>query len=113
MSIAKGLAEKILSPVPSDKAFHFYLAEGKPLGVSSSDLKDFGSKLKTVDVVSLEFHTKRGDFEKWVYMLGDGELTKSLMRLREANFSEKRLRSELVKLVQTRVRQLQKPQMKR
>jgi hypothetical protein len=113
MSIAKGLAEKILLPVPSEKAFYFYLGEDRPLGVSASDLRDFGSKLKTVDVVSLEFHTKRGDFEKWVYMLGDGELTKSLVKLREANFSGERLRSELVKLVQTRVRQLQKPAAKK
>lgn len=113
MSVGKGSAEKILAPVPAGKAFHFYLDVGRPLEVSASSLGEFGAKVKTVDVNSLEFHVKRGDFEKWVYMLGDGELAESLIRLRETRISGEKLRAELTRVVQTRVRQLQRPTLKK
>jgi hypothetical protein len=109
MSVAKGVAEVILARVPADKAFYFYNEVGKPLGNFASSLEEFGEKLKKVEAKSLEFHTRRGDFEKWVYMLGDGELAKSLIKVRDANFSGEKLRTELVRTVQTRVRQLKKP----
>jgi hypothetical protein len=108
MSIVKGAAERILSSVPPEKGFHFYLDLGKPADMVALSLADFGSKLKSVDVKSLEFHTHRGDFENWVYMLGDGELAKSLMKLRGTNPSGERLRGELVRIVQTRVKILQR-----
>ena len=107
------MAEKILASVPAERAFYFYLDLGRPLNVSASSLAEFGSKLKTINVSSLEFHMMRGDFEKWIYMLGDNELAKSLIKIREANFSGERLRTELVRVVQTRVRQLQKPTLKK
>ena len=113
MSVVKGLAEKILAPVPSGKAFYFYLGVGKPLNVSAFSLGEFGIKLKAVDVSSLEFHVKRGDFEKWVYMLGDGELARNLIKIRDTNLSDEKLRAELMRVVQTRVRQLQKSTLKK
>ena len=33
MSVAKGLAERILSPVSQERSFYFYLDEGRPLDV--------------------------------------------------------------------------------
>jgi hypothetical protein len=109
MSVPKGIAERILAPVSPDRAFLFYAEVDRPLNVSANSLRDFGTKVKEVDLVSLEFHLKRGDFEKWIYMLGDAELVKSLMKLRESNLTGDRLRAELVRIVQTRVRQLQRP----
>jgi hypothetical protein len=41
-------------------------------------------------------------------MLGDGELAKSLIKVRDASLSGERLRAELVKVVQTRIRQLKR-----
>jgi hypothetical protein len=109
MSVAKGIAKMILARVPTGKAFYFYSEIGKPLGTFASSLEEFGEKLKSVEAKSLEFHTRRGDFEKWVYMLGDGELAKSLIKVRDANHSGETLRTELVRTVQTRVHQLKKP----
>ena len=109
MSVAKGVAKVILARVPADRAFYFYGEIGKPLGVFASSLEEFGEKLKSVEAKSLEFHTRRGDFEKWVYMLGDGELAKSLIKVRDANYSGEKLRTELVKAVQTRIHQLKRP----
>ena len=108
MSVAKGLAERILSPVSQERSFYYYLDVGRPLDYVAHSLKEFGEILKTVDVKSLEFHLKRDDFEKWVYMLGDVELSKSLVKLRNSGLTGEKLRSELVRLVQTRVRQLQR-----
>ena len=108
MSLVKGAAERILSTVPPEKGFHFYLDLGKPTDVVALSLTDFGSKLKSSDAKALEFHTQRGDFENWVYMLGDAELAKNLMKLREAKVSGEKLRAELVRIVQTRVRILQR-----
>jgi hypothetical protein len=108
MSVAKGLAERILSPVSQERSFYFYLDEGRPLDSVARSLKEFGEILKTVDVKSLEFHSGRGDFEKWVYMLGDVELSKSLVKIRSSGFKGEKLRSELVRVAQTRVRQLQR-----
>jgi hypothetical protein len=108
MSVAKGLAGKILASVQSDKAFYFYLDIGLPMDASATNLKEFGATLKTVDIKSLEFHVKRGDFEKWVYFLGDGELAKSLIKIRDKNLSGERLRADLVGVVQTRIRQLER-----
>ncbi|HXW95073.1 MAG TPA: DUF5752 family protein [Nitrososphaerales archaeon] len=108
MSVAKGLAERITSPVSQERSFYFYLEVGMPLDPVARSLKEFGEILKTVDMRSLEFHSGRGDFEKWVYMLGDVELSKSLVKIRNSGFKGEKLRSELVRAVQTRVRQLQR-----
>jgi hypothetical protein len=108
MSVAKGLAERILAPVNPERAFYFYVDIGMPIDAVANSLKDFGEKLKTVEMKSLEFHLGRGDFEKWVYMLGDPELAKSMVKLKGSGFTGPKLRSELVRSVQTRVRQLQR-----
>jgi hypothetical protein len=108
MSVTKGPAERILAPVNPERAFYFYVDIGMPIDVVANSLKDFGEKLKTVETKSLEFHLGRGDFERWVYMLGDSELAKSMVKLRETGFAGPKLRSELVRNVQTRVRQLQR-----
>jgi hypothetical protein len=99
---------RILEPVSAERAFYFYADIGRPLGVIASGLKEFGSQLKTVEVASLEFHLKRGDFEKWVQMLGDADLASNLAKLREGGLAGEKLRAELVRVVQTRVRQLQR-----
>jgi hypothetical protein len=100
---------RALEHVSSDRAFYFYADMGRPLGVIASSLKEFGAVIKSVELSSIEFHLKRGDFEKWVFMLGDADLVKSIGKLREGSNGGEKLRAELVRVVQTRVRQLQRP----
>ena len=107
MSIASGVAQKVLSPVTDDKAFHFYYEVDKPTGISASSLNEFAAKLRSIDSNSVVFHSKRGDFENWVYMLGDPQLAKELIRVRDSNLEGDKLRSELVRVVQARLRKLQ------
>jgi len=108
VSVAKGLAEKILSPVNPERAFYFYAGMGEPIGVTANSLREFGEKVKMVQAKSIEFHLGRGDFENWVYMLGDPELVKSLVKVRGSGLGGEKLRAELLRVVQTRVRQLQR-----
>jgi alpha-amylase len=99
---------RALEPVPPDRAFYFYSDIGRPLGVVASSLKEFGALVKTVDASSLEFHLGREDFERWILMLGDGDLVKSLGKVRESKLAGEKLRAELVRVIQTRVKQLQR-----
>ena len=63
--INKEKATAILAYSPHDKAFSFYVDIGKPLNLHAHNLRDFANKVEKVDLASLEFHTKRGDFEAW------------------------------------------------
>jgi hypothetical protein len=108
MSVAKGLAQRILSPVNPERAFYFYADTGMPIDAVAHSLREFGEKLKTVEVKSIEFHLGRGDFERWVYMLGDAELVKALVKVRGLGLAGEKLRAELIRSIKTRVRQLQR-----
>ena len=108
VSVAKGLAERILAPVNQERAFYFYAGIGEPTGDSAKSLRELVERAKGVPLKSLEFHLGRGDFENWVYMLGDPELVKALVKLRGSGASGEKLRGELVRVVQTQVRQLQR-----
>jgi Family of unknown function (DUF5752) len=105
---SKNQSKKVLEPVAPERAFYFYAEVDRPLGSRASSLKEFSNEVRSVSVESLEFHNSRGDFEKWVMMLGDPELAKSMARLREQGVKGDKLRSELARLSQGRVSQLQK-----
>ena len=63
--ITKEKAAAIIAYAPHDKAFNFYVTVGKPLSIHAHNLRDFANKLDRADIVSVEFHMKRGDFEAW------------------------------------------------
>ncbi|MBS7610752.1 hypothetical protein KEJ27_00850 [Candidatus Bathyarchaeota archaeon] len=106
--IDRNLARKILSKVPQEKAFHFYIEIDKPLMVSSNSLTDFCEKIQSIEVKSIEFHSLRGDFELWVHFLGDIELTKRLRTIREMNLTGEELRREIYETVKSRCEELQR-----
>jgi hypothetical protein len=80
--LTKDKAFAVLKPTTHEKAFHFYAGIGKPLHISAKDLLDFCDKLNQVSVESIEFHSKRGDFENWFTSLGDVELAKKAALLK-------------------------------
>ena len=106
--INKGFAEKVLSETTLEKAFHFYSEIGKPLGVSSNSLVDFCEKIKTIDIISVEFHMNRGDFEIWIHSLGDIELAKKLRLIRKSGLTGEPLRDKLYKTLRARCDELLK-----
>jgi hypothetical protein len=96
--ITKTKAVSILDYAPHDRAFHFYATVDKPLSVHAHNLRDFSHKVDNADVLSVEFHLKRGDFEAWFRGLGDEELVKKIGLLKKRNLGGEDLR-ELIHLI--------------
>ncbi len=99
-------ATQILAYTPHDRAFNFYATVGQPLSMHAHNLRDFTSKIDRADPLSLEFHTKRGDFKAWFKSLGDEELAKKMDLLMKRNLQGTELRDMLKCVVGTRYREL-------
>jgi hypothetical protein len=93
--ITKEKATQILAYAPHDKSFNFYKSVDNPLGVHAHNLRDFTVKIDKVDIASLEFHIKRGDFEAWFKCLGDEELVKKMALLKQRNLTGEHLREHM------------------
>lgn len=100
--INKENAQAILSQVPPDKSFHFYADIGKPLNLHADSLQDFRDKLLKVDDESINFHMNRGDFEAWFAGLGDAELAKKAVLLKEKKMGGEEMRRRLHEIVANR-----------
>jgi len=106
--VDKELASRILSPLPSEKAFHFYKGTGQYLQVFANSLSDFCGKIQTVDVKSLEFHVPRRDFELWFQSLGDLELAEEMGQIRKMGLSGENLRKKVYETVRSRCEELKR-----
>jgi Predicted transcriptional regulators len=96
-------AIKITIQVPSDKAFSFYIAEGKPLGFSAHSLEEFYRLIKQVTSDSLDFHVPRCDFENWLRdVVGDHELALDFSEPRAAGLHGEDLRKRLLAIIDFR-----------
>lgn len=104
----KEKATAILAYAPHDTAFHFYVTVDKPLSIHAHNLRDFVSKIGKVDILSIEFHLKRGDFEFWFRGLGDEELAKKIFLLKQKKFSGEDLQKQLKLIVEKRYFELAK-----
>jgi hypothetical protein len=95
-------AAEILAYLPMEKSFHFYADIGKPLNVHAASMGDFCDKILKVDLSSIEFHTNRGDFEAWFSSLGDTELARKTLLVREEKLAGENLRRKLYEIVRNR-----------
>jgi len=100
--ISKEKAIEILRYLPAEKSFHFYADLGKPLNVYAASLGDFCDKILKVDLPSIEFHISRGDFEAWFAGLGDTELARKTLLVREQKIAGEDLRKKLYDIVRNR-----------
>jgi Family of unknown function (DUF5752) len=102
-------AARILRTVPDKHAFYFYRHKHaySYIGTNARSLTEFLEQVKTVNIASLQFHNKRGDFRNWVQTtIGDATLSKQISSLRTTEGEE--LRNSLVKAVGARLEELQK-----
>ena len=106
--INKEKAAAILAYSPHDQAFSFYDDVGKPLNLHAHNLRDFANKVEKADIASIEFHTKRGDFEAWFNGLGDAELARKVALLKQRNVVGEDLRTQLHEIVEQRYIELAK-----
>ena len=99
---------RILSEVSGDKGFHFYTGLGAYTGICATSLEQFSRLMKKVEMISIEFHMARRDFENWVRSLGDSVLALQLAKLKVKNASGENLRSELVAILEGRLDKLRR-----
>jgi hypothetical protein len=100
------LASKILRSLPATEAFHFFTGIGMYEGKSAASLDDFSEKLEIVQLKSIEFHFKRGDFERWIRdTLGDDYLADGISRIDKSDQGEA-LRTTIQRTVENRLRNL-------
>lgn len=95
----------IFVSVPLEKSFFFHTGIGPEefTGISACSLWDFREKVKTVNVRSLEFHTLRGDIERWVKdVLGDEELAEEIERIGQLKLEGELLRDRILNAVDSR-----------
>jgi hypothetical protein len=96
----------VLRTVPFENSFQFCTNVGVYTTVAAASLMDFAAKLDVVDVVSVEFHYPRGDFQFWITKtLGDEELGNRMCLIKKGLHWEQ-LREELLKLVNERISEL-------
>jgi len=108
--IDRAQATKILSHVPTDKAFHFYTGMHQYLGVHANSLSDFCDKVEKMNVKSVEFHVSRRDFENWFQSLGDAELAKRMSVIHSLNLHGEDLRKKVHESSKLRLEELKRHQ---
>ena len=80
--IDPNLSSNILRIVSANNAFYFFTDIGQCTDRCSACLADFCNAIRTIDVRSVEFHFKRGDFAIWIRgTLGDSELANEISRI--------------------------------
>jgi len=104
------LSLNILKIVPANNAFYFFTDIGQCTDRCSACLADFCNVIQTIDVKSVEFHFKRGDFAIWIRdTLGDSELSNKINRVSKTIRGEE-LRTTIHQAVENRLTELKKLQ---
>jgi DNA-binding transcriptional ArsR family regulator len=106
--ISKEKASEILAYLPLEKSFHFYADVGKPLNIHAASLQDFCEKISKIEIGSVEFHVNREDFEAWFMGLGDIELARKTLLIREQKVLGQELREKIYEIVKNRCEELAK-----
>jgi hypothetical protein len=100
-------AQKILSPVPYEQGFHFFMPDGHYAGETATSLCTLLRDFDRIDTQSIRFHFERGDFQKWfLTTIGDKDLAQRIDNL-DRKVPEETLRQQLIKIVQKRISELQ------
>jgi hypothetical protein len=102
------LASNILRIVPANNAFYFFTDIEQYTNCCSACLVDFCNAIQMIDVRSVEFHFKLGDFVIWIReILGDSELANEINRVSKTLRGEE-LRTTIHQIVDARLIKLKK-----
>ncbi|MDH5532235.1 MAG: DUF5752 family protein [Candidatus Bathyarchaeota archaeon] len=102
-------AKRILRRLPAGGGFTFFHEFDQPSEWTVHSLDEFYSILKVVSFKSIRFHTKRGDFERWLrQVVGDEELADEMAEISNEKLSGKELRKRIVDVVKARIGELKK-----
>jgi alpha-amylase len=101
------VARRMLRPFPAERGFTFFYEFARPTQMTVYSIEEFSAAISAVDLKSIEFHTERGDFERWIrHVMGDTILAD---RLREAANQRSRgeaLRKKTASAVDQRIKEL-------
>jgi hypothetical protein len=97
----------ITSSVPVEKGFHFFTDIRNPVGIFATSIFEFADELKKVDLKSLEFHTQRNDFSKWLReVVRDDWLAKEFEKLEVLKLTGDKLRARAVEITEKRCKEM-------
>ncbi|MEM2102645.1 MAG: DUF5752 family protein [Candidatus Bathyarchaeia archaeon] len=102
-------AKWILRNLTGAKGFTFFYEFATPTPWTVYSLGEFLAALKAVDISSVQFHTERGDFERWIReVIGDVALADRLAAVaKQERMTGETLRKQMVRLIRSRIRQLE------
>lgn len=90
--------------VPLEKGFHFYHGTDMPTEFLATNLPEFVNCVEKVNTQSLEFHLDRGDFQKWLTLLGEKRVIRQLDSLSKKNLKGEKLRTRMTEILKARVK---------
>ena len=89
--------DSVLETVSREKAFYFFTSVGNYIGESASSLKEFMDQVQVVDIRSLDFHSGRGDFERWFREVwGYEKLANVMKRMKRRKLTGEALRTQIL-----------------
>jgi alpha-amylase len=94
-----------LAAVAADEPFLFYTGVGEKYytGKTARSLKGFTKNLQEINAKSLEFHSRRGDFEKWAEKsLRDKKLAAQLKKVESSKLEGEPLRKAMLTVLTKR-----------
>ena len=101
------VARRMLRAFPAERGFTFFYEFARPTQLTVHSLEEFSSALNTVDAKSVEFHTERGDFERWIrHVTGDSKLADKLRDVAHQEFVGEILRKKTINAVEQRIAEL-------
>jgi len=98
-----------LAAIAANEPFLFYTGIGEKYytGTKAWSLKGFVKALQEVSIESIEFHSRRRDFEKWAEVsLLDDTFAKELKKVRLSKQKGEKLRKSIVKVAKERLEKL-------
>ncbi len=101
------LHKYLRAPLPEPKRFHFHDESGRYLGRAAANLWEFRNALNELPAGSLQYHLRRGDFERWLQdVLHDSELARRMHKIGSRDLQEAALRQALLEVVIDRYEEL-------
>lgn len=101
------LHKYLRAPLPEPKRFYFHDGSGRYLGRAAASLWEFRETLSELSAGSLQYHLRRGDFERWLQdVLRDGELARRVRKIGNRDLQGETLRQALLEVVSDRYEEL-------
>jgi hypothetical protein len=101
------LRKYLQAPLPGPKRFYFHDESGRYLGRAAANLWEFREALSNLPAGSLQYHLRRGDFERWLQdVLHDDELARRVHKIGSRNLEGAAMRQALLGAVIERYEEL-------